>query len=314
MNTRANYIKEILKSAISQNIIDTLYASTTLTENYLDFGDFIIKEEKMIDNVKVSFLSRLFYFIRSELLDINSDIYLKSFKSNIEILFKQVDNGSFFFRTNDKKYIIISVNNDEKLIFENILYSYFIHLNSIKKNTLLPKFLGFYEIQDYTSKQNQYFVVMNNIFPSKLIIHKKYMFKLNRLKNILVKETNNYSYNNPNAEFKQMKKNKVQKIYLFKKTYDNLKKTIRRDSKLLRDCNIIGYSFLLGIHYVDNNHDYSDEQVSEISSGIMAKTSDGKTLVLFIGIVNILKRQNAVLTTEYDQNRLIHFFFKYVKL
>lgn len=283
--------------------------------NYTVFDDFNPIETKQVMIINKTYkitahYPKLFCFIR-KLYDIdNINIYLNSFNS--KLISNQIANESTFYHTQDNKLMIKSIDSEESLIFERILYSYFIYLNE-DNNTLLPKFFGIYILDKPSENISKSFLVLNNTFPTKLIIHKKYKLTNFQNKISVSDETNT---NLPTSE------NEVIQVFLKKKTYHKIIKTIKRDFEFLRDYNITNYSILLGIHYLDNNNfigqNYSNEKVKEISSsndsfriGIKARNSDGKYLLLFIEIIDILKKHNEH-NTE-DHNQFLKFIKKYVE-
>merc|ERR1712226_862269 len=83
--------------------------------------------------------------------------------------------GSLFWRTHDDQFIIKTVQKDEATFLRKLLPAYYMNCHQ-NPRTLLPKFYGLYCIKTGGGK-NIRLLIMNNLIPSKVPIHKKYDLK-----------------------------------------------------------------------------------------------------------------------------------------
>lgn len=290
------------------------------------------------DSNFITYYPKIFDCIRT-IFNITLHIYEKSFILHFEIFSNPGASDSIFYRTNDKKYMIKSVSETENSVFQIILNSYFIHLN-INKNSLLPKFFGYYKL----TAPNQFFlVVMNNLFPNNIKIHEKYDLKGSTSNRYASQKEKMKS--SPTFKDLDFRNNYERGIFLDKKIYQSLLNIIKKDIKLLKAWNITDYSFLIGIHYVDDNDfikqkkEQNDKHKSNENSpcyfspkdGIPAKNFLGKRLLLFVGIIDILQEFNnfkvaehfikekittpgttSVQPPDFYHDRFFNFIFKYV--
>src|SRR3990167_8368646 len=91
--------------------------------------------------------------------------------------------GSFFFYSIDGKYVLKTIREDEFAFLRKILKQYHEHVKK-HKQTLVPKFFSLNKIafdheglRKGLGMNKVYFVVMNNIFSSKYLVHERYDLK-----------------------------------------------------------------------------------------------------------------------------------------
>ncbi|XP_066918861.1 phosphatidylinositol 4-phosphate 5-kinase type-1 beta-like [Clytia hemisphaerica] len=234
--------------------------------------------------------------------------------------------GSLFFVSNDDMFIVKTVQHKEATFLQQLLPGYYMNLHQ-NPRTLLPKFFGLYCYQAGTS--NIRLTVMNNLLPSKYKCHVKFDLKGSTYKRKASKsERSKSSPTLKDLDFSQIYPNG---ITLDHETYDAVIKTISRDVRVLESFSIMDYSFLLGIHNIEQSvrdrkmsspqtHrnperearknefsakleaiQLSNENEEEVRPAgvIPAKNDKGERLYLFIGIIDILQSYRLAKKMEH---------------
>lgn len=180
--------------------------------------------------------------------------------------------GSFFFYSVDGKYVLKTIRKDEFIFLRNILKEYHEHIKA-KKNTLMPKFFSLNKIKFSNRRLKKelgfdqvYFVVMNNIFNKKSVVHERYDLKGSTYKREVFP---NLNHGSPEDEFRLREITIAMKDLDFLKRIKHLTVTGTQKDHILDiikdDCDffarqgIIDYSLLVGVHY-KNRADDADMQ------------------------------------------------------
>lgn len=195
--------------------------------------------------------------------------------------------GALFYRTSDAKFILKTVDNEERQFLIQILPRYLEYFQT-NENSLLPKFVDLFGFG--STSINVTLVVMNNLFPPDIKIHQKYDLKgskwcRNASKKELLKTSPTFKDNDFVADYPTG-------ISLKEKDYTKIMNVIKQDSLLLKELRIMDYSILLGIHKIDNQSDTNIEKQQTSINVIPATNSNGDSLLLFIGIIDILQVYN----------------------
>lgn len=184
--------------------------------------------------------------------------------------------GSFFYYSRDYKFIIKTIHHSEHIHLRQHLMEYYNHIKKYP-NTMICQYYGLHRIKMPISFQNKvkhrkiYFLVMNNLFPSNLEIHKTFDLKgslWGRQTNVDEEKLKNDATYHPvykdlnwldmNERIKFGSERK--KIFL-----DQLK----NDVNLLAKLNIMDYSLLLGIHDLEKDRLLDDELIDLDSESLM---------------------------------------------
>jgi 1-phosphatidylinositol-5-phosphate 4-kinase len=80
-----------------------------------------------------------------------------------------------FYISHDKRFIIKLITSEEVALMHQLLQQYHEHVVETCGETLLPHYLGLYRLT--VSGVEHYVVIMRNVLPSRLQIHKKYDLK-----------------------------------------------------------------------------------------------------------------------------------------
>lgn len=210
--------------------------------------------------------------------------------------------GSFFYFSDDGKYILKTLKRDEYKFLRKILPDYYFHVMK-NPHTLITRFFGFHKL--IVNKSTMlYFVVMGNLFKSGHELSEIYDLK----GSTLGRSTN------PNADKSVARKDldflhKNQKILLGSERKKLLMQQIERDAELMVSLSIIDYSLLLGILDIQNGleiHKTDKEFVpfaERDNGGVMS--NNGKVLY-FMGVIDILTHYGSKKKMEHMIKATMH--------
>lgn len=269
-----------------------------------------------------------------------SDFMLSLANETIREIGNPGASGSLFFISNDDMFIVKTVQHKEATFLQQLLPGYYMNIHQ-NPRTLLPKFFGLYCYQSGTS--NIRLTVMNNLLPSKYKCHFKFDLKGSTYKRKASK--NETAKSSPVYKDLDFDKFFPDGIQLDAETYDAVINTIKRDTRVLESFNIMDYSFLLGIHNLDeaerereanrlnsmsqviHNPDRADREAraNEVGAkmeaiplidedeedkgrplgGVPAKNDKGERLILFMGIIDILQSYRLAKKMEHSWKSIL---------
>jgi len=205
--------------------------------------------------------------------------------------------GSFFYFTDDGKYMLKTLSKEEFQFLRKILSDYYLHILK-NPHTLITRFFGLYKIIQVGSRE-QYFVVMSNLFKGKYELNELYDLKGSTYKRSTSKEEDK-SVARKDLDFNESGR----KLSIGRERKQYIVQQIERDIEMLRDLKINDYSLLVGIHFVQRKTEIRKCEgfvpFAERDDGGML-SQDGKFLY-FIGIIDIL--------TKYGTRKKIEHFAK----
>ncbi|KAG0265815.1 Phosphatidylinositol-4-phosphate 5-kinase [Linnemannia exigua] len=158
--------------------------------------------------------------------------------------------GSFFYFSQDYRFIIKTIHHAEHKFMRKILKDYF---NHVKRNphTLLCRFFGLHRVK-LPHGRKIHFVVMGNVFPPNRDIHETYDLKGSTLGRAISDEE---LASNPRATQKDLNwVNRNRKLELGPEKRHLFVEQIKRDVELLSRLNIMDYSLLIGIHDIERGN------------------------------------------------------------
>ena len=157
--------------------------------------------------------------------------------------------GSFFYFSYDSKYLLKTIPEHEFLLFESMLKDYYNHMYN-NKDTLLQRYYGLH-IMIYNDLK-LYFVVMNNVFNTKVKIQYKYDLKGSKYQRLSRDPSKNnyddFDYSIPMKDLDFI--DRKEKLNLNKSDADTIYQQAQLDGHFLASKNINDYSFLIGIHEI----------------------------------------------------------------
>lgn len=273
------------------NVSNQVVAAVML--EYADVEDEQYAEEKVFTRSQDSIIRRVnlknitFSFVSMQpdvfrllwkSLKLNFQTFKQSFSledlggidsSGILEKFTEGKSGSFFYFTQDHRYIIKTVSSGEEKFLRNFVREYYRHMKN-NPESLIVRLYGLYQVQLAWEQKYISVVVMENIFYSMqhLKIHEKYDLKGSKIGRRVLKggKTASSSMTLKDLDLQQ-------KIYVGSDNKDQLMKQLKKDVNFLAEHNIMDYSLLLGIH------DHRREQNYRSLTTGNAITNDGFEIV-----------------------------------
>lgn len=153
--------------------------------------------------------------------------------------------GSFFFYSEDGKYMLKTLSKSEFMFLRSILHHYLAHISSYP-NTLIMLIYGMHKIiyPRGAKQQRLYFVVLGNLFSNDLEIHERYDLK-GSTHGRLTSEKEDPSVARKDLNLLQRRA----KIRLSPTQRETFLFQLTKDTEFLSLHRIIDYSLLVGIHY-----------------------------------------------------------------
>jgi len=158
--------------------------------------------------------------------------------------------GSFFYYSQDYRFIIKTVHHSEHKYLLKILKNYYEHIKN-NPDTLICKIYGLHRVKIPYGKKI-HFIVMANVFPPDKDIHVKYDLKGSKKGRFIPTEE---EINNKLAVLKDLNwiKNE-KKLYLGDKKREIFINQLEKDVKFLSDNNVMDYSLLVGCHNMNKGN------------------------------------------------------------
>ncbi|KAM3300014.1 hypothetical protein ACQJBY_041170 [Aegilops geniculata] len=153
--------------------------------------------------------------------------------------------GSFFYLTQDERFMIKTVKKSEVKLLIRMLPSYHKHVRRYK-NSLITRFYGVHSVKPYGGQKVR-FIVMGNLFCSEHRIHRRYDLKgssYGRKSDRFEEETGDAT------TLKDLDLNFAFRMQ--RSWYKELHEQLRRDCEFLESEGIMDYSLLVGVHFCDD--------------------------------------------------------------
>lgn len=152
--------------------------------------------------------------------------------------------GSFFYYSQDYRFIIKTIRHNEHLYLRKILLYYYEHVKN-NSNTLLSRFIGLHRVKLPKSKKI-HFVVMGNIFPQNRMIHEIYDIKGSTLGRYVSSDDIKSSSLTVRKDRNWIQSGR--RLLLSPEKRAILLEQLIIDERFLESLNIMDYSLLVGIH------------------------------------------------------------------
>lgn len=161
--------------------------------------------------------------------------------SGMEEKFSEGKSGSFFYFTHDHRYVIKTVNEEEKRFLCKIASSYYEYIKD-NPDSLIVRLYGLYQVQLAWEQKYISVIVMENIFHSleHLKIHEKYDLKGSTVK----RQTQKKSRKSGVLKDLDLRNN----VCIGPENKAALLEQLEKDTEFLARHHIMDYSLLLGIH------------------------------------------------------------------
>ena len=202
--------------------------------------------------------------------------------------------GSFFFYSEDGKFMLKTITISEYELLRKALPDYYFHLTN-NPQTLLTRFYGLHKI---TGNSPLYFVVMSNLFRTSHEIHFKFDLKGSR-----------YGRNTDPSADKSIARKDLDfnsKICIGRERKSVLISQIERDTELLQRLKIIDYSLLLGIHELQPDMMENQQYIELLQRNSDGMLSTSHKEFYFMGIIDFLTKFGAKKKFEHFVMGALH--------
>lgn len=267
----------------------------------------------------VDYAPMIFRKIR-EAFDISHESYVRSIGpeqllgnmllgnlSSLSELSTSGKSGALFFYTSDGRYLLKTVSKREKDLLLEMLPAYYDHMIS-NPETFLPRFYGLHGLvikrPNMFGKNvrvgDKYFVVLNNIFTSPLVLHRRFDLKGSWVsRTVLPDKDYNPTIALKDNDFLELGK----KIEIGEIRRTKLLEQLRADTDLLVQFDILDYSLLVGVYYVSPSDpdlltcpsSTSDIWHRSEYGGMMS--NDGES-IYFCGMIDMLTKYTGMKIVE----------------
>ncbi|KAJ2624138.1 Phosphatidylinositol-4-phosphate 5-kinase [Coemansia sp. RSA 1358] len=194
--------------------------------------------------------------------------------------------GSFFYYSQDYRFIIKTVHHTEHKFMREILPQYYEFVRD-HPNTLLSRIYGLHRIK-LPQGRKVHFIVMSNILPPNKDIHAQFDLK----GSLLGRELSPELASKPRACMKDKNWIKMhQRLHLGPSKRHEFVKQLIKDVALLIRLNIMDYSLLIGIH--------------DLNKGNVAKLRD-TTLAMFDPQTITVQQQNRMTRAHTIRKKVVH--------
>ncbi|XP_010067728.2 phosphatidylinositol 4-phosphate 5-kinase 6 [Eucalyptus grandis] len=154
--------------------------------------------------------------------------------------------GSFFYLTNDDRYMIKTVKKAEVKVLLRMLPAYYNHFRAYE-NTLVTKFFGLHCVKLTGATQKKVrFVIMGNLFCSEYAIHRRFDLKGSSHGRITEKPEADID---ATTTLKDLDLNFIFRLQKF--WFQEFCRQVDRDCDFLEQERIMDYSLLIGLHFQD---------------------------------------------------------------
>ncbi|XP_042379514.1 phosphatidylinositol 4-phosphate 5-kinase 6-like isoform X2 [Zingiber officinale] len=152
--------------------------------------------------------------------------------------------GSFFYLTNDDKYMIKTMKKSEVKVLLRMLPAYYNHVRKFE-NSLVTKFFGLHCVKLTGAAQKKVrFVIMENLFCSEFAIHRRFDLKGSSHGRVTSKPESEIN------EYTTLKDLDLNFIFRLQRPwFQEFQRQVDRDCEFLEQERIMDYSLLVGVHF-----------------------------------------------------------------
>ncbi|CAL9201049.1 phosphatidylinositol 4-phosphate 5-kinase 6-like isoform X1 [Musa acuminata AAA Group] len=152
--------------------------------------------------------------------------------------------GSFFYVTNDDRYMIKTMKKSEVKVLLRMLPAYYNHVRKFE-NSLVTKFFGLHCVKLAGSSQKKVrFVIMENLFCSEYAIHRRFDLKGSSHGRMTSKPESQID------EYTTLKDLDLNFIFRLQRPwFQEFQRQVDRDCEFLEQERIMDYSLLVGVHF-----------------------------------------------------------------
>ncbi|VFQ91140.1 unnamed protein product [Cuscuta campestris] len=175
--------------------------------------------------------------------------------------------GSFFYLTNDDRYMIKTMKKSEVKVLIRMLNAYYNHVRGFE-NTLITKYFGLHclKLNGPTQKKVR-FVIMGNLFCTNYTIHRRFDLKGSTFGRLTDKPESDID---STTTLKDLDLNFI--FRLQHPWFQDFQRQVDKDCELLEQERIMDYSLLVGVHFKEPT---SSGDSTPVKNGCVSRQADG---------------------------------------
>ncbi|PHT37018.1 Phosphatidylinositol 4-phosphate 5-kinase 4 [Capsicum baccatum] len=178
------------------------------------------------------------------LFKVDATEYMLSICGPLRELSSPGKSGSFFYLTNDDRYMIKTMKKAEVKVLLKMLHAYYDHFRAFE-NTLVTRYYGLHCLKlNGPTQRKVRFVIIGNLFCTNYTIHKRFDLKGSTFGRITDKPESEID---TTTTLKDLDLNFIFKLQ--KSWFDEFRRQVDRDCELLEQERVMDYSLLVGVHF-----------------------------------------------------------------
>ncbi|PKA67013.1 Phosphatidylinositol 4-phosphate 5-kinase 6 [Apostasia shenzhenica] len=178
--------------------------------------------------------------------------------------------GSFFYLTNDDRYMIKTMKKSEVKVLIRMLPAYYNHVR-LFENTLVTRFFGLHCVKLTGAAQKKVrFVIMGNLFCTDYAIHRRFDLKGSSHGRTTDKPESQIDENTTLKDLDLSFMFRLQKPW-----FQEFQRQVDRDCEFLEQERIMDYSLLVGVHFRDAVYEGGYQSPSKVDINLFQSTRLG---------------------------------------
>ncbi|KAJ8534144.1 hypothetical protein K7X08_007468 [Anisodus acutangulus] len=182
------------------------------------------------------------------LFKVDATEYMLSICGPLRELSSPGKSGSFFYLTNDDRYMIKTMKKAEVKVLLRMLNAYYNHFRAFE-NTLVTRYYGLHCLKlNGPAQKKVRFVIIGNLFCTNYTIHRRFDLKGSTFGRITDKPESEID---TTTTLKDLDLNFI--FRLQKSWFEEFLRQVDRDCELLEQERVMDYSLLVGVHFREGN-------------------------------------------------------------
>ncbi|XP_019071431.1 phosphatidylinositol 4-phosphate 5-kinase 6-like [Solanum lycopersicum] len=210
------------------------------------------------------------------LFKVDATEYMLSICGPLRELSSPGKSGSFFYLTNDDRYMIKTMKKAEVKVLLRMLNAYYDHFRAFE-NTLVTRYYGLHCLKlNGPAQKKVRFVIIGNLFCTNYTIHKRFDLKGSTFGRITDKPESEID---TTTTLKDLDLNFIFKLQ--KSWFEEFRRQVDRDCELLEQERVMDYSLLVGVNFREGNASTGYQTPSGCRTPIENGTTDAEPIHRF---------------------------------
>ena len=227
---------------------------------------------------------------------VSNAVYLESMQWPLQMMLSNSRSGSFFYFTEDSRFMVKSISQTEVAVLRDILDRYLDWVTQ-QRSTLLPRFFGCHAIRYGSGGELVHFVVMANVNQSMSEIQ-------NEMYTARTYDIKGSRVNRSTDGTGTLKDNDLTSPFVVSaQSHQQLIQQLRRDTQWLCSRNIMDYSLLLTAVGCSHNE---PEEVTRIAHPCCQSRDELTAPFACVGLIDVLQEFDCNKRLEYCAKSICH--------